>query len=175
MAPRFRSTLMITLILLPFSARAGDKPPVRSPLFEQVVDCRHESDATKRLACYDRSVDAMNAAADAHQIAVVDQAQVHEARRSLFGLTLPRLSLFDGDDGDKQDIDQIQSTITSTTYDQDNRLIFTIEGGARWHQIDDRPSFQARRGAKVTIKKAALGSFFADFARGAGIRVRRDN
>ena len=167
--------LTITLLLLPVAAQAADKPQARSSLFQQVIDCRHESDATRRLACYDRSVDAMNTAANDHQIVVVDQAQVHEARRSLFGLTLPRLSLFNGDDGDKQDIDRIQSTITSTTYDQDNRLIFTIEGGARWHQIDDNPSFQARRGANVTIRKAALGSFFADFARGAGIRVRRDN
>ena len=130
------------------------------------------TDQTQRLACYDGAVAALDQAEQAHNIVVMDKSQVREARRSLFGFSLPKIHLFGS--GDDEEVTKIDAVVASTTRDQDNRMIFTIDGGARWHQIDDRTVVGVKRGVKVTIKEAAFGSYFADFPHGA-MRVRREN
>lgn len=167
----FSSLLLAAIASAPAIARDKDQTDKRAPLFEQVVQCRAITDQTQRLACYDQAVAALDQAEQAHNIVVMDKSQVHEARRSLFGFSLPKIHLFGGDD---EEVTKIDAVVASTTRDRDNRLIFTIDGGARWHQIDDRTVVGIKRGVKVTIKDAAFGSYFASFPHGA-MRVRREN
>jgi hypothetical protein len=166
------SLLFAAIVAAPAAARDKDKGDARAPLFEAVVQCRAIADQTQRLACYDSAVAALDQAEQTHNIVVMDKSQVRETRRSLFGFSLPKIHLFGA--GDDEEVTKIDAVVASTTRDQDNRMIFTIDGGARWHQIDDRTVVGVKRGVKVTIKEAAFGSYFADFPHGA-MRVRREN
>ena len=168
----FQPLLLFAIVAAPATASDKDQTDKRAPLFEQVVKCRAITDQTQRLACYDGAVAALDQAEQAHNIVVMDKSQVREARRSLFGFSLPKIHLFGS--GDDEEVTKIDAVVASTTRDQDNRLIFTIDGGARWRQIDDRTVVGIKRGVKVTIKDAAFGSYFADFPHGA-MRVRREN
>lgn len=167
--------MRIALIALPFlllavPAAAQD----RSKHLERVVDCRKLTDTAERLACYDRTVAELDAAEQKKDVVVVDKEQIREARRSVFGFKLPRIKLF-GSGGGEEEIDEIVSTVKVISTRSDGRVAFTIEDGARWVQSDDRALVGVKPGRKVTIKRAAMGSFFARFEGTIGIRVERVN
>lgn len=143
----------------------------RAEVFAKVVDCRAIADNAQRLACYDASVAALDQAEKANQVVVMDRAQVRATRRSLFGFSLPRIRLFGGAD-DQDEVEKIDTSVASYTSDGDGRLVFTTPEGASWRQIDDRPTF-VKSGMKVTIQKAALGSYFARFQGANSVRVIR--
>lgn len=144
-----------------------DAPP---PVFQAVLDCKAIADSTERLACYDRTVDTMAAANANRDLVVADRAQVKEAQKGLFGLTLPKIRIFGGRDSDE--VKEIESTITDFRRNEDGALIITIADGARWKQIDSYPQ-SAKIGDKIRIRKAALGSYFANISGRAAIRVSR--
>ena len=167
--------MRIALIALPFlliavPAAAQD----RSKHLERVVDCRKLADTAERLACYDKTVAELDAAEQKKEVVVVDKDQVREARRSVFGFKLPRIKLFGNGDGEDE-IDEIVSTVKVISTRSDGRVAFTIEDGARWVQTDDRALVGVKAGRKVTIKRAAMGSFFARFEGTIGVRVERVN
>lgn len=167
--------MRIALIALPFlllavPAAAQD----RSKHLERVVDCRKLTDTAERLACYDKTVAELDAAEQKKDVVVVDKEQVREARRTVFGFKLPRIKLFGGGDGE-QDIEEIVSTVKTINTRSDGTVAFTIEDGARWVQTDDRTLVGVKPGRKVTIRRAAMGSFFARFEGTIGIRVERVN
>lgn len=136
-------------------------------MLEDAIACRSVAGNAELLACYDGTVAALDKAEAIKQVVVMDRAHVLKTRRSLFSLTLPKIKIFG--DGDR-----IDTSVTLSSHDTDDRRVFGAAKGAICRQIDDRPTFFARRGMKVTIKRAMFGSFFTDFERGAGIRVRRD-
>ncbi|WP_184001364.1 hypothetical protein [Stakelama sediminis] len=157
-------------MLSPHLAAAQNKSDERSQLFDQAVACRKIADSDQRLACYDRTVGALDAAQKKDEVYIVDRDQVHKARKSLFGFSLPKIKLFGGD---KDQIDHITTIVTGISHDQNNRMIFTVKGGAKWHQIGDRVVVGVRPGTQVTIKTAAFGSYFADFKGSSSMRVQR--
>ena len=106
-------------------------------------------------------------------VVVVDREQVTEARRSVFGLRLPRIKLFDRDG--EPDIDEIETSVVSIDRNGNGRVVFTVTDGARWVQTDDRTVVGVRPGTQVILKKGALGSFFAKFRGSISVRVQRVN
>lgn len=150
---------------------ASDAPP-RPAAFEDVVACQAIADGAQRLACFDRSVTALKAAADARQLVVVDRSTIREARRGIFGLKLPRLKLFDGGGEDAEELVSLDSTITGVRTAKDGMPIFVLEDGARWKQTEGRNVF-ARAGQPIHIKRAAMGSFMANVNKQSGVRVVR--
>lgn len=173
----FAQLLAASAILL-FATAASAANDKRAEVFNRLVACRAVADTGERLACYDRQVQVLDAAERAEEVVILDRAQVKEAQRSLFGFSLPKLNLFGHGKGAASGTDEslasIDAVVTSIGRDADNRLIFTIEDGARWHQIDGRPSLFIKRGMQVTLKRAALGSYFASFRGANSIRVRRE-
>ena len=89
----------------------------RPEVISRITACRAITNSAERLACFDREVGALEAAAAAREIAVVDREQVRRTRRSLFGLRLPDLGIF-SDDSDEGDdgaaVREINSTIRSS-------------------------------------------------------------
>ncbi|MBY8828087.1 type VI secretion protein [Hephaestia mangrovi] len=169
--------IALAALLAPMvAASAADKgkDPGQAKVLQDVVACRAIADSTARLACYDRAATALDQAVTADQLVVMDKEAVRETRRSLFGFSLPRIGLFGGSGGDKEEMKQIDTSVTSVSHDIDGRMVFGTAEGATWHQIDDRPTFGVKHGTKVTISVASLGSYFAKFERGVPIRVRRD-
>ena len=166
--------MRILLIALPFMVLAT--PAVqqdRSKRLSAVVDCRKIADPTARLACYDTAVADLDTAEKTREVVVVDRDQVTEARRSVFGLRLPKIKLFSGDGSDE--VDSVESVITAVSRGRDGKLTFTIEDGARWVQTDSHTVIGVRVGTRVTLTRGALGSFFAKFEGSTSAKVQRIN
>jgi hypothetical protein len=144
----------------------------RPPLLSAVTQCRAVAEAAARLACFDRSVAALDEAETNKVVVVIDQQQVRETRRSLFGVSLPDAGLF----GNGNALPQIETTLTSASVDDAGRWSFVLADGARWTQTDDyiiarRP----RANDTVIIKRAALGSFRLSVGGQPGVKARRQN
>ena len=150
----------------------------RPAALEAMLRCRSIADEHARLECFDREVAAFEAATAARDVVVVDRKQVRETRRSLFGLSLPRLAIFGGGDHDPGDeeIDQIEGVVASALQTADNRWVVRLQDGATWRQIDDQVlGRRPRAGSKVVIKRAAMGSFMMRLDGQPGVRARREN
>ena len=126
-------------------------------------------DAGERLACYDRTVGAMATARESKDLVIADRETMREARRGLFGLSLPSIKLFGG--GDSEDVKAIESTIESTYAARDGQAIFVLADGARWKQIAGRPVY-AKRGDCYT-QKGDYATAQKDFNK--AILFERDN
>lgn len=169
---RFLLHLLPALPLLAIAAPAAAQD--RSKRLDALVDCRAIQDPMERLACYDKEVAALDSAEKAKDVVVVDREQVQEAKRSVFGLKLPKLKLFGGGEAD-EDVGEIVTTVKSITKQSDGRVFFVVEDGARWRQTDDRAVVAVKPGTEVTLSKGALGSYFAKFKGRIGVKVERVN
>jgi len=157
------------------AAQAQDTGPREAPpaAFQRTIQCRAVADPQERLACYDREVAALETAERASEIRVVDRQQVRRTRRSLFGLVLPDLNIFGGDD-DQTAVNEITGKIQTATQDPSGKYTFALEDGARWRQIDSRNlNVTPRPGHTIRIRRGAMGSFLANVNNQVAIRVRR--
>lgn len=163
---------MVALVLtMPAAATAqtAEKSPAA---LAKLVDCRAITDDARRLACFDREVAALDAAVRDRQVAVVERAEVRKARRSLFGISLPRIALLE--DRGEPEVKEVTATIRSVGRSAEGRLTFVLEDGAAWAQTDDWPVWATvKPGQKVTLKRAAFGSYFADFEKAVTVRAKR--
>lgn len=160
--------------LVASAGAAGAKPKdvALPPAMLKLTDCRQIANDAQRLTCYDREVAALAAKVETKELAVVDRADVQKTRRTLFGIPLPTIKLFSNDD--EPEIKQIDAVVRSVSRDSDNRLIFTLDDGATWAQTDDFPLGGAvKPGHKVTLKRGAFGSYFADFEKTVPVRAKR--
>ena len=146
----------------------ADTPEVVQKLF----DCRDIADPSQRLACYDAQVAEVVARRESKDLVFADREQVQEARRGLFGLSLPRIRLFDG--SDEPEFQEITTTIKRAERVGRGSWAFELEDGARWVQND---SFQIlgniEPGTEVTISKGALTSYTAKIGKKRAIKVVR--
>jgi hypothetical protein len=151
---------------------AAERPEVLS----RVVQCRSIASTEERLACYDREVAAMDQAQASGELVALDQSQVRRTRRSLFGLGVPGLGIFGDDNEDEEEASRIESTVRSATQNSLGKWVIVIEDGARWLQIDSRSlNFPPRPGQPIRIRRASLGSYFANVNNQIAIRMRRIN
>jgi hypothetical protein len=165
--------LAVLGLLVAVPASAQKMPKTATPkLFEDVVQCRSIADSAQRLACYDRGVAALETAQKSNELYVADKAAMKEARRGLFGFSLPSLKIF-GDE-DLGDLDELESTVAGVSTGARGYII-TLPDGARWAQSDKRYMDKPKVGAKIKIEKAALGSYMASINGKPGFRVDRIN
>mgnify|MGYP000561830937 CR=1 FL=1 len=153
----------------PVLAREAEAAP-QPAVLKALLDCRPIADPGARLACFDRSAAALDTAAAAKDVLVVDRDTARKTKRGLFGLTLPKLKLFG--ENDDEEVDQIESKIESSYTGKDGSTVFVLEDGARWKQVEGRPTY-ARKGDPIHIEKASLGSFFAKIGKSHNARVVR--
>ncbi len=175
MAGRFTIGLLLVSLLGSGPASAqGDKRKSPPGAVAKLAACRQITEDTARLACFDREVAAFDVALRDRKVAVVDQEEVRKTRRTLFGIALPRIKLFDDADDGEPEIKQVTAVIKSTSQGEGGRIIFTLDDGAVWAQTDDYPVYYAvKPGQKVTIKRGALSSYFADFEKTVTVRAKR--
>ena len=155
-------------------AAAKDKPAAAPPaVYRAVVDCRALTDPAQRLACFDRTVGEMAKAGEAKDLVVLDRETMRETRKGLFGFSLPKLKLFGGgDEDDRDEVKEVESTISSVRTASDGFPIITIADGARWKQTDGRNVFP-EVGDPIRIRRATLGSYLANVKKQAAVRVMR--
>lgn len=151
--------------------KAAGQP--RPQPFVDAVACKSIEDASARLACYDAKVSALDMAAANGDIILTDKAAIKEARRGLFGFTLPKIKIFGGDN-DEEDIKEIEGIAESTSLSSAGKWLVVLQDGARWQQIDNQ-TINRKPGPeyKVRIRKAAMGSFFVNIDGAPAIRMKR--
>jgi hypothetical protein len=168
-ADRALAVLLLTGLASPVIAADA---PTRAPAVQTVLDCRKVEDAAGRLACYDRSIDAMARAETSGDLVTLDRAQRGALRKQAFGFNIPAINLFDRDktSGD----DRLAAKIESASQDGRGRWIIRLEDGAVWAQTDDGVlGRDPRPGSTAVIHHGALGSFFMDFDGRPGFRAER--
>ena len=163
----------VVLMLGATAAVAKDRPKADEPLppvFQAVVDCRAIGTDAERLACYDRSVTAMASAREKQDLVVADRETLRETKKGLFGFSLPHLKIFGATEG--EDVNEIESTLTSVRHSVDGFAIYTLETGAHWKQTEGAPSF-AKPGQKIKLTRGLLGAFWAKIDKDPPVRVMR--
>ena len=158
-------------VLGPAQAKNNDDVPPTPAAYQALIDCKPLTDSAARLACYDQKVEAMATAIRDRQLVVADRETMREARRGLFGISLPRLRLFGGDD-DTEEIKQIESAINAVRSAGDGMAIFMLADGSRWKQTEGRDVF-AKAGDEIKIKRTAMGGYMANVDGQAAVRVMR--
>lgn len=148
-------------------------------LLEPFARCRGIPAAEARAACFDAAAKALEVAVATKDVTIVDRKDVREARRSLFGFTLPRVGLLGGrDDDDKsgredEDFKQIETTITSVRSVANGRIELRLaEGDAVWVTTDPVP-FPPKPGRKVRIRKGAMSNYFINVEGERSVRGMR--
>jgi hypothetical protein len=176
-----RSLLLASALLAATAASAADAQrrrataPERPAVLNQLTACRQVTGDAERLACYDRQVAALEAAEQSREIAVVDRAQIRRTRRSLFGLTLPDLGIFGGDDDEGEDgagVSEINSTILAVGTGADGRMTYRLQDDSVWVQTEGRAGFP-RSGEAIRLRRGPLGQFIANIAGRPAVRVVR--
>jgi hypothetical protein len=173
----FRTAVpLLALAAAPLAATplAAAEPP-RPAALDALTACRAVADDAARLACYDRAAGALAASVEKKEVVVIDQQEVRKTRRSLFGFSLPKLTLFNDDDEardgrpEKSEFAEIESKVTSLRKLRTGHYSFTIEDGAVW-QTTEYGSILPKVGDTVTIKKGTLGGYFIIFQGSRAVR-----
>jgi hypothetical protein len=157
--------------LLSFDAAVAQKKATPSPLVNELERCRSIQDAAQRLACFDAASRSLVQATTSGQVAVVDQRQVQQARRSLFGFSMPKIPFLGGD----EQMDRLDTTIKSVEALDNGRMRIVIaQDNAVWELTEIPVSFEEPRpGQKVTILRGPLGSYHLRVNGQVGVRGRR--
>jgi hypothetical protein len=161
-----------------FASIAFAQPVQNRPeAFQKLLDCKPIADATERLACYDRQVAAMETAESDSSLVIVDKKQIRQAKKGLFGLSLPSMNglLGRGDKDEDDDVDAIETVIKSARLLPSGRWLIVLADDARWVQTETKSIFDPKPGQKIRIRKAAMGSFFANINGQTAIRMSRQN
>lgn len=137
-------------------------------------ECQTLTDNTARLACYDGAVSAMVTATNDGDLQIVGREEVKKTRRRLFGFSLPDIGIFGKGDGKDDELDELESVVTSVRRVNGDTFIFEIEEGGQW-QITNAPMrlIAPKTGDKVVFKKAAMGTYFVRFNNQIGVKGRR--
>lgn len=164
-------------ILCAATTNAAERKEPRPALLQKLVDCRSEADPTQRLACYDAQVAAVDDAESKKELVVVDKAQMKQARKSLFGFTLPKIALFGGgdDEAEEEELKLLETTVSSASRMNDGNWRIKLADGVYWRQIEAKDIFAPKSGDKIKIRKAAMGSYLASINGRTAFRIKREN
>ncbi len=158
----FRTVALALLLSLGQAAQAQPSSPREQLPAEvnAVLACQTESSAQQRLACYDAAAGKLASATTSGAIVVVDKEELRKTRRTLFGFSLPRISLFRGDSPEDAP-EQMEAKIQSAKDVDYGRWLIVLDNGAVWQTTEvERKMSLPKEGQNVTIKRAALNSYF---------------
>jgi len=174
------------------------------PNIEAVVACMKIDDDRSRLACYDAQLGRTPSAARVAQAgrqqapeglsvtaAAVDAAPPAVAPAAVaapaaeagavpasaaddFGLTAEQRDVRAAGKQKIGETDHITAVVKTAKMTASGRLLVTLDNGQQWAQVEPSSRQYFFEGDRITIKKAALGSFLASGPRsGTGVRIKR--
>lgn len=169
------ATIAAAAALIAGGAEAQPKQnPVRSPLMQSLASCRALTDDAARLRCYDAAATALTDAATAGNVVVVDQQDLKQARKTLFGFSLPKLPFFGGDRSANDEQDELTAKIASAGPVGYGKWRIKLEDGALWETTEASGAIgNPRPGNEVKIKRGPLGSYMMRIAGQRGLRAKR--
>ena len=168
-----RTLLMVAALAVAAPATAQEATEQSSVIADQLLNCRSITQADARLACFDANAATFAAAREANQIVVLDREEVRQAKRSLFGFSLPRIRLFGGDESNEPEVQEIESTLANVQSAGGNRWTLTLADNTRWQTTDARSTFFPSNGQDVKIEAGILGSYSAKIGSGRAVKVKR--
>jgi hypothetical protein len=151
------------------------QPPEQPEAFQALIKCRAIADEKARLQCFDAAAAALEQASERHDLVIVDKKTIRETRRTLFGLEIPRLHLFGGGgDDDAEEVKSIESTVVNAYTNENGQWVVRLEDGSTWVQTDHNViAIVPKKGTKVKVVKASLGSYMMRIGNEPGLRARR--
>ena len=162
------------------AASARDQPmAVPATPLQPLFDCRAIAEAGARLACFDKQAALLSEASDHRELVITNREELRKARRGLFGFALPITQLFAGGAKDKsaiaaEEITELMTTVASAHHGRDGGWVVAFAEGGTWEQTDSRSlALSPRPGQKAVLKRALLGSYFAEIDGQPGIKMRR--
>ncbi len=146
--------------------RAGPPPAA----VQGLLACRAIADSAQRLACYDRASGAVAEAIQKQDLVMIDREQATEAKRSVFGYSVPSFAgLLGGGD-----LSQIEGTVAGARQNADGGWTIQLADGSIWSQTDDTPvALEPRKGDKVIVKRGTLGSYYVKLGSQPGFKAKR--
>lgn len=143
-----------------------------SPYAAALESCQRITDDTQRLRCFDESVARLLEAQRSGELSLIGRSQAREARRSLFGFSVPKLPFLGG--GDEGETNELTATVQAVRSQPDGRYRIRLQDGAVWETVErPRQGQEPRRGSTVRIRKAALGSYLMNIDGNRAVRARR--
>lgn len=144
-------------------------------LIDALAQCRTIADATPRLACLDAASAAILSARARKEVVVIDREGVREAKRSIFGFSLPKIRLF-GRGTDAEDVEpevtSIDSKVTAVALVQRTFWTFRLANGSQW-QATEAFRYPPNVGDEAHIEAGILGSYRASFGGRSAGKVKR--
>lgn len=155
---RWLAALLIATPVGTVPAASPAEDPQRPPLPAELLQCRNETDATRRLACFDREIARAAPSAEQRFGYRGEVARESIEREKAATPTLERL----------------QGEVESISGTPSGDWVITLDNGQVWAQVPTGTRFSLRVGDAVTITPGALGSFLLRKDSGGGsVRVRR--
>ncbi|QGP80309.1 hypothetical protein [Sphingobium sp. CAP-1] len=172
--------MMAALVLLtgqPLAAASRTQQP-RPEIFTSLLQCRSVADNGERLACFDRQVAAMDAAAQRDEVVVLDKGELNKTRKTLFGFSFPKLPFLGGGDEDagkpqEEGVTHIDAVIASVRSLGYGKWQIGLEDGALWMTTEAMTARDPKVGQKIELKRAAMGSFMGKVEGGRAVRMKR--
>lgn len=152
-------------------AQGAATPPVADGAFDRLTACRRVATDAERLACFDRAAASLEEARRRKDVVVLDRAEVRQAKRSLFGFSLPSIRLF-GSGSDDEALRQLVGRIEDVSSLPGGLLRFRLVDGGLW-ETTEAVMVPLRKGDETTIKAGTLGSYVATAPGRRAVRVRR--
>lgn len=172
------ATITLCLFLQPVHAAPKRQQP-RPEIFTNLLQCRAIADNAQRLACFDRQVGAMEAAAQRDEVVVLDKGELSKTRKTLFGFSFPKLPFLGGTDGDDQKdrqedgFSQITAKIASVRSLGYGKWQIGLDDGAQWITTEAIVAGNPKVGQNIELKRAAMGSFMGKVDGGRAVRMKR--
>ena len=161
---------MLSMLMAAALAAQVATPSSDGPV-DRLIACRQISGDMERLACFDRAVASLDDARRKKDVVVLDRAEVRQAKRSLFGFSLPSIRLF-GSGSDDEALRQLVGRIEDVSGLPGGLLRFRLVDGGLW-ETTEAVMVPLRKGDEVTIKAGTLGSYVATAPGRRAVRVRR--
>lgn len=139
---------------------------------QRLFECKQIAERGARVDCYDAAVESLGAAESQGAIVVLERERVLEARRAVFGFSLPAFPSLLG--GEVEALDEVETTLERATHAAGSGWTFYLADGSIWRQIDTTPlQFRSRAGLPIRIRRAAMGSYLLKVADYPAVRAKR--
>jgi hypothetical protein len=167
--------LVLAAILSGWSGQVQAQGRAAAPAadrWQDVLECRKETDPSRRLACMDAAIAAAEAAERSGELVVRDRSQVETKQREEFGLRTPRP---EDPVVAARKVNEVRSTITFSRFrPYEREWVIALADGSVWRQIGTEEIYKTPRiGLPVEITRGMLGNFFLVVDGATAIRVRR--
>jgi hypothetical protein len=153
-------------IALSLCASAGSAFSQSLP--QSLRDCAAETDAGRRLSCYDREMERLNSSDTVPGAARPPEAAPNPPQE--FGLGEERVRKLTKAPPVSTSLTAHIAAATSLPY---GRLRLVLDNGQVWEQTEEDWGFAPQSGAAVTISRGALGGFWMATERYKKVRVKR--